>query len=397
GITITGTSTNHSEFFDPGPDAGGPGFKHLNISVSGTGPGITVSNINFLEPLKVTADFAVPSNASGTYTVTVTNPDGQTSSTTFDANCTASSCGDPTGLLASNITSSSASLSWTAVSSASNYNVDYKLSSSGTWINIASATTSTSVNLSSLQSGSTYDWRVQANCSGASGNYVSSQFITSALATCTDQYEPNNTLATAASIPVGTTINAQIDPSSDVDYYIFSTSGSQKNIRVTLAISPANYTLTLYDSKGNQLATSASSVVYNTRKAGTYIVEISPNSGFSTSECDSYTLMVEASSSTYTATVASSTFNKNLLNAGLKVYPVPASNTVTVSFDAAATTSATITFINELGQPVLIKQLQAHAGTNINTLDVSALQQGIYTVKVNNGTDIQTTKLIISK
>ena len=86
-----------------------------------------------------------------------------------------------------------------------------------------------------------------------------------------------------------------------------------------------------------------------------------------------------------------------MLNTGLKVYPIPASNTVTVSFDGVTTTGASITFINELGQPVLIKQLQAHPGTNINSLYVSALQQGIYTVKVNNGTDIQTTKLIISK
>jgi hypothetical protein len=61
------------------------------------------------------------------------------------------------------------------------------------------------------------------------------------------------------------------------------------------------------------------------------------------------------------------------------------------------TTSASITFINELGQPVLVKNLQAHPGTNINTLDVTALQQGIYTVKINNRTDIQTNKLIISK
>ncbi len=260
-------------------------------------------------------------------------------------------------------------------------------------------TSSTSKAISGLNPSTSYDWQVRTNCSStsSSGYVAGSSFTTLADATCTDQYEPNNSLSSAASIPIGTTINAQIDPSSDVDYYVFSTSGNQKNIRVTLNISPANYTLTLYDSKGSVLATSGSSVVYNTRKAGTYIVRVSPNSGFSTSECDSYALLVETGGSTYTAAIANSTLSKNVLNAGLKVYPVPASNTVTVSFDAATTAGASITFINELGQPVLLKQLQAHPGTNIITFDVTALQQGIYTVKVNNGTDIQTTKLIISK
>ena len=68
-----------------------------------------------------------------------------------------SSCGAPTGLAASSaITTSGATVSWTAVSGAVSYDVDYKLTSSGTWTNAATATTHTSVNLSGLTASSLF-------------------------------------------------------------------------------------------------------------------------------------------------------------------------------------------------------------------------------------------------
>ncbi|MFN8290789.1 MAG: zinc-dependent metalloprotease family protein [Chitinophagaceae bacterium] len=95
-----------------------------------------------------------------------------------------SSCGTPSGLSASGVTTTAATVSWTAVSGANNYDVDYKLNSSSTWTNAATATTSTSVNLSGLTSGSLYDWRVRANCSSASSAYASAQFTTQSAVTC---------------------------------------------------------------------------------------------------------------------------------------------------------------------------------------------------------------------
>ena len=107
-VTINGTSTNNSEFFEPGADYS----SHLNVSVSGAST-ISVSNINFVSPTQIKADFAVPSGAaSGTYTLTVTNPDGQSASTTFTLSCSGTTCTAPTGLSATSITSSSESLSW---------------------------------------------------------------------------------------------------------------------------------------------------------------------------------------------------------------------------------------------------------------------------------------------
>jgi hypothetical protein len=97
---------------------------------------------------------------------------------------TGAGCGSPAGLNASSITTSSATLSWSAVSGVLSYDVDYKLNTSGTWTNAATGTTSTSVNLSGLSQSSLYDWRVRTNCSGSSSAYTQAQFTTSSPVTC---------------------------------------------------------------------------------------------------------------------------------------------------------------------------------------------------------------------
>jgi uncharacterized repeat protein (TIGR01451 family) len=72
-VTITGTSVGGSEFFDPGPDTGGPGYpNHLQASVSG---GVTVNSVTFNSPTSVTLN--VTATTSGLKDVTITNPDGQ--------------------------------------------------------------------------------------------------------------------------------------------------------------------------------------------------------------------------------------------------------------------------------------------------------------------------------
>ena len=72
-VTITGTtSASGSEFFDPGPDTGGPGYNRLTASVT---PGVIVNSVTFNSPTSVTLNVSASSN--GTKNVTLTNPDGQ--------------------------------------------------------------------------------------------------------------------------------------------------------------------------------------------------------------------------------------------------------------------------------------------------------------------------------
>ena len=497
-VTINGTSTNNSEFFDPGDDAGGPGFNRLKVDVSGPGA-VTVTNIVFVNPTQITASFTVPANAlSGTYTVTVTNPDGQTSTTTFNLNCIPPVCGDPTTLTSSAITNTSATVSWSSVPNAISYSLDYKQTSSPTWIPVTLATpTSISADITGLTQGTSYDWRVRATCSGGSGNYVASQFTTTAPCTspttnpaspitsssatvswgtasgannydvdyslagqnswinvvtgttslsanitglspstnydwrvrancasgpsaysidhftttavviCPDQLEPNESLAAAKNIPTGTNINAQIASATDMDYYSFSTNNSQKNIKVTLTNLPANYNLTLYNNNGGILRSSSQPgiadelVTYNAKKAGSYKVSVigATPADFSSTQC--YTLNVTISNNTFTASVGEvsndESNNISVVRGGLKLYPIPASTAVTISFDAFAKGNADIVIVNQLGQQVLYKKVLVSNGINFNTIDVSTFKSGVYTVKVNNGKVIQTKKMIISK
>ncbi len=82
-VTVTGTSTGGTAFFDPGPDTGGPGFtNHISALVSGTG--VTVNSVAFTDVTHVTLNLSVDplTSTPGTYDITVTNPDGQTATGT---------------------------------------------------------------------------------------------------------------------------------------------------------------------------------------------------------------------------------------------------------------------------------------------------------------------------
>ncbi len=85
-VTLTGSVTNNEGFFDPGADAGGPGYSRLLITCSG---GVPVTNVTFVSASVVTCEINTNGKASGLYTLTITNPDGQfvTSSFNLVASC----------------------------------------------------------------------------------------------------------------------------------------------------------------------------------------------------------------------------------------------------------------------------------------------------------------------
>ena len=73
-VTLTGTATAGSGFFDPGQ-----GFtSHISASVSGTG--VTVNSVTYTDPTHLTLNLSVAANATpGLRDIAVTNPDGQSS------------------------------------------------------------------------------------------------------------------------------------------------------------------------------------------------------------------------------------------------------------------------------------------------------------------------------
>lgn len=216
---------------------------------------------------------------------------------------TTTTCNAPAGLTSSAITSTGATVSWTAVSGASSYAVDYKTSAATTWTSAATATTSTSVALSGLTASTAYNWRVRTNCSTSNSTYSTANFTTAAPPSgCVNAYEANGTQATAATIPTGTAVSAAISPSGDVDYYKVTTTATS-NFSITLTNLPGDYDLYFYNSAGTQIGSSTAggssneSITLNNQAAGTYYVRvIGYNGANSSTVC--YNLTVNATAVT---------------------------------------------------------------------------------------------------
>ncbi len=99
-------------------------------------------------------------------------------------NCSTTSCGVPTNLAAGSVTTSSASLSWTGVSGAASYTLQWKPTSGSTWTTV-SGITGTSYALSGLAAGTGYQFQVLTVCSGSSSGYATAvSFTTTATASC---------------------------------------------------------------------------------------------------------------------------------------------------------------------------------------------------------------------
>ncbi len=85
-------------------------------------------------------------------------------------------CEKPETLVAEDITSDGATLTWTGGSG--NYNVEYKLASDAEWTSFLANTTATTYNLTGLTPGSAYQARVQSVCDDATSAWKSVSFTT---------------------------------------------------------------------------------------------------------------------------------------------------------------------------------------------------------------------------
>lgn len=345
-------------------------------------------------------------NAATATTSTSVAVTGLAAATTYDyrvrANCasgsstysaaqftTTSSCGTPTGLTSSSITATGATVAWTAMSGALNYDVDYKQNSSGTWINAATATTSTSVVLSSLASGTLYDWRVRANCPAGPSVYAAAQFTTITL-TCASPLDnsTNGTRGGAATIPFNTNVTGLISPVNDIDHYKFviTTGGT---ITITLGTLPGDYDLKLLNSAGTQLAISQlggtnSETISRTMTPGTYYAQVYGYNG-ANSSTTCYTLKVQlGTASRETDRGTAESVQK------VDVFPNPATSIVHLNLTGFAGKSD-LSLFDVNGRLVLRREVRA-----VNSkIDISTLPPGVYLMRVKNGgKEVKVTKIV---
>lgn len=301
-----------------GSSCGTPGFLS-STSVTTTSATVlwaTVAGANSYD-----VDYKL--NTSGTWTNAVTgtastsvNLSGLVSGSLYDwrvrANCTSGSsayaqsqfttipvagCNAPTGLTSSGITASAATVSWTAVSGANSYDVDYKTNASATWTNAATGTTATSVNLSGLSASTLYDWRVRTNCTGGSSAYTQAQFTTAAAPGCGTAFEPNETQATAAAISTGVANQAAITTTTDNDYFKITTTATSNITYSLVGPSGVDYDMQILNSAGTVIgsgtgSTATETVTLNNQAAGTYTIRIFGFNGANSATC--YTITATA-------------------------------------------------------------------------------------------------------
>ncbi len=293
-------------------------------------------------------------------------------------------CNAPTGLSVSNLTTNSATLRWTAIAGAQSYTVEYKASTATSWRIAASASTTTSCNLSGLTSGVTYNWRVRTNCSSTSSSpYMESSFTAAVLAACVNNYEPNESVSTAYTISTNVTYNAGIGSSTDQDYYKFTIS-AKSNVVITLQNLPKDYDLQLLNSSGSYLTgssnggTSSETITQNGLAAGTYYVRVYGYSGnFDLSTC--YALRVSATAAPSDEATGMESINSDISSA-VNLYPNPVEDILYVKSIAPNSKESTVSIIDVSGRR--IKDVMINNEEEVR-VDVSELSSGLYYLNIS--------------
>ncbi len=322
-------------------------------------------------------------------------------------------CGTPSGLNASGITTTSAVLGWTALSGATSYNVRARQTGASSWS--TASTGGTSVNFTGLTAGTSYEFQVQGNCNGTLGSYSNSTTFTTTTdsgggggTTCEESFEPNNNRSTLLPLaPVNQDILSQISTSTDRDWYRFANASNARNIRIDLTNLPDDYDLELYQNStrrrvSQNAGTTDEVITFNTNKViSNWYVRVYGYAG-ANSNTNCYTLRISLSSTAFRTDgstdgeVTSFDIPVEVLESGFSMFPNPAGDQVTLDVQQPESgRPVQITLLDITGKTTLSRRVELDKGNNRVALDVSQLPAGTYFVRVENGALIGTQKLMI--
>ena len=310
-------------------------------------------------------------------------------------------CPVPAGLNATNITETSADLSWDAVTNAVDYNVRYRGIDSTDWTTASNVGINPGLTIVGLTAATSYEFQVQTTCvSNFSYSYEFTTMGGAGGGGCIDNYEPNESMATAASIPVNTDIEALIDEATDTDWFQFNNAKRKKNIQITLTNLPANYDVALYDAGGTLLATSQNSgtsdeiITYNTSTVGTYYVNVYGFEGaHDPSSC--YTLVASIKKSLWKSAVTG--VNNDEESMDISVYPNPASTILNISLSSPTDEAITLRFMDMSGKTFKMYNLTAVEEMNQYKITLDDFHNGLYFIELTKGSNRIFRKVIINK
>lgn len=277
-------------------------------------------------------------------------------------------CGTPGSLSSSNISATGATVSWSAVSGATNYSVDYRVSGAGSWTSAGTVTT-TSATLTGLLSSTTYEWQVRANCPGNSGPYASSTFTT---------------LVGQCGIPTG--MVAEPDGCAGVTYLYWSAVPNATSYVIEIKLSSAT-TWTVYETAWPYTS-------YEAYGNGNYNWRMKANCATGTSD---YSVVVNYFCR-YIPRICDGGGpipRTNPHGVKLNVNPQPATGAVNISFAWNKQATGLLLITNQYGKVALRKNVSLQKGNNNIYADVSGITPGVYTIRLLSGGRSATQKLVI--
>lgn len=307
-------------------------------------------------------------------------------------------CNTATNLLASNITNTSATVSWAPAANAISYNLDYKLATSTLWntVNVAG----TSFSITGLNPGTSYNWRVQTVCAAGSSSYSANQTFTTTQPVCNDPYETNNTRNTAKVVSTGFTLNAAISSGTDQDWFRFSNSSAARNIRVDLTNLAANYHLRLYRNstllaQSTNAGTADETIIFNTTTVSTaYYAQVYPASSTQFNNAVCYDLLISTSGTPF----REGELETELVNQPFEflLYPNPASQTVTLEFNKTnRTIELQVDVLDITGKQLYREAAVVDGEANQRTFDISNLPDGTYFIRATKGEEVFTQRFVV--
>ncbi len=376
------------------------GFVSYNVQYRIVGAGSWTSTTSTTNSKAISGLTAASNYEFQVQTVCSSTSSAFSGSGTFTTSGTGT-CGVPSGLSASSVTSSSATLNWTTVSGFVSYNVQYRIVGAGSWTSTTSTTNSKAI--SGLTASANYEFQVQTVCSGSSSAFSGSgTFTTSAASSCTTSYEPNNTSSAALTIPVNTDITSVISSSSDIDWYKFVNTSSAPYIKVTLTTLPFDYDVVLYNSALSQIGisqnggTTSETIKYNSTTVNTrYIKVYGYNGAFSTTSC--YTLRASISGTPWRVIGDNEVVLEDLQPNTFSMYPNPAQTSLNINFQSSASSNVSVQITDILGKVVMNNSFTADEGYNSYKMNVENLNKGIYIVVVENNKSRTTQRLVIAR
>ncbi len=295
-----------------------------------------------------------------------TNCSGYSALATFSTTSGGGSCAAPINAQSANITTSSAYLSWNAVAGASNYTLQYKTSSSSTWLT-AGTTNNSYFNLGSLLPNTTYNWQVKANCSnyGATASFATANNSGGSCTAPTGMYN-NQVGSTSASIswsPVAgaTSYSLQLKLANSLYYYNLGTVSST-TVTITGLLAGTAY----------HWRVRANCSFYSTSKLLTTSSNIIDD-GLDNASIGQTTISYEAVES-------------------VEIYPNPANDFIYLKHAASMDVETSVSLSTVSGKQVFAADVDAA----VFRMDISSLPSGVYFLTMlQNNKRLTTEKVVV--